>query len=186
MGGDNITFTGNNFPHELLKSQVNITFGNTKKTLCVPSWSNETQIICETDEFDETTDAGLTNMNIEVKINNKVATHNIQFKTNGEQRKGMSMTPMSVSPVLKTNITIQLESTFPYTLNRDDFTVNATNMTNKGYKRYLRVIDVDDATKTLICKFGGAWSGKYKISIRHITYGRIKSGLILDVSTTVT
>jgi hypothetical protein len=79
----------------------------------------------------------------------------------------MSLAPSSVSPVLKTNITIQLESDFPYTLSKDDFTVNATNQTNTTYIRYLKVIDVDDASKTIVAKFGGAWSGTYDVSVRH-------------------
>jgi hypothetical protein len=45
-------------------------------------------------------------------------------------KSGMSLTPNSASPVLKTNITIQLEADFPYTLSKDDFTVNATNQTS--------------------------------------------------------
>jgi hypothetical protein len=79
-----------------------------------------------------------------------------------------------------------LETDFPYTLKREDFTVNATSETNSSYIRYMNVIDVDDANKQIVCKFGGAWSGKFSIRIRHATFGLIKSTLLLDVSANTT
>lgn len=36
LGGDNITFTGTNFPKDLTQSSVNIKFSNTLETACVP------------------------------------------------------------------------------------------------------------------------------------------------------
>jgi hypothetical protein len=51
----------------------------------------------------------------------------------------------------------------------------------------MNVIDVDDAAKTLITKFGGAESGSYQISIRHTIDGLIDTeGLILDVNSYMT
>jgi hypothetical protein len=92
-----------------------------------------------------------------------------------------------VSPVLKSNVTIQLPSDFPYTLAKEDFSVNATNITFPDYIRYMNVIDVDDAAKTITTKFGGAESGSYKIWIRHSAIGLIESdGLTLDVNAYMT
>jgi len=102
-----------------------------------------------------------------VKINGQTVTNTLKFAMKPSVKSGMSLIPSSVSPVLKTNITIQLESDFPFTLSKDDFTVNATNQTNTTYIRYLKVIDVDDASKTIVAKFGGAWSGTYDVSVRH-------------------
>jgi len=98
-----------------------------------------------------------------------------------------TMTPSSVSPVLKTMVNITLSSAFPYTLNKDDFTVNATNKTNTDYVRYLNVIAVDDATKTLSCMFGGAWTGQYSMSVRHSVFGLLDTSAIeLTVGSNVT
>lgn len=60
-------------------------------------------------------------------------------------------------------------------MSKDDFTVNATNQTNTdiSYIRYLKVIDVDDAAKTVVAKFGGAWSGTYDVSVRHAEFGLV-------------
>lgn len=71
-------------------------------------------------------------------------------------------------------------------MNKDDFTVNATFVDDNSYIRYLRVNEVDDSAKTLTCKFGGAESGSFLISVRHTDYGLIKSDLILDVNSYVT
>jgi hypothetical protein len=37
----------------------------------------------------------------------------------------------------------------------------------------LKVVSVDDTTKTIVCKFGGAHSDDYSIEIRHTTYGLV-------------
>lgn len=102
-------------------------------------------------------------------------------------KSGITLNPQSVSPVLKSNVSITLEPDFPYTLDKSDFSVNATSVTNSSYVRYLNVIDVDEDTKTLITKFGGAYSGDFQILIRHKNYGVISTaGLILTVGSTVT
>jgi len=51
----------------------------------------------------------------------------------------------------------------------------------------MRVVDVFDNNKTVVAIFGGAWSGKYDVSIRHVKYGLVSSGteLVLDVSSQV-
>jgi len=88
---------------------------------------------------------------------------------------------------LKTDIVIQLDTTFSYTLVRDDFTVNATDNNDNTYVRYLKVNSVDDDAKTITCKFGGAESSSFTLSIRHATYGLIKANhLTLVVESTVT
>ena len=72
------------------------------------------------------------------------------------------MTPVSASPVLKTNITFTLDEEFDnIELVKTDFSLNATNLTNPSYVRYLAVIEVDNTAspKTFVAIFGGAWSG---------------------------
>jgi hypothetical protein len=88
-----------------------------------------------------------------------------------ETKAGVSLTPTTASPVLKTQVNITLDATFPYTLSRNDFSVNATNISNPTYFRQMNVIAVDDTNKMLTVMFGGAWSGDYQINIRHSQYG---------------
>lgn len=103
-------------------------------------------------------------------------------------KSGMQLSPTSANPTLKTKINITLESSFPYTLDdRSHFSVNATNITNPSYFRQMNVIAVDDATKTITCMFGGAWSGLYQIDIRHKEFGLLATdGLVLTVGSNVT
>ena len=88
---------------------------------------------------------------------------------------------------MKTKVNITLESTFPYTLAKEDFSVNATNITNPTYFRQMNVIGVDEGTKSLLVMFGGAWSGDYLISIRHRAFGLVDNvGLVFIVGSNVT
>jgi hypothetical protein len=98
------------------------------------------------------------------------------------------LNPSSVSPVLKTPIEIQIDTNFPYTLNKEDFSVNASSISNSSYIRYMNVIGVNDSAKTITVMFGGAESkyGPFKVWIRHAVTGLIEStGLVLDVNTYV-
>ena len=90
-----------------------------------------------------------------------------------------------MNPVLKTKVEIQIDTNFPYTLAKEDFSVNATSISNSTYIRYMNVIAVNDTAKTITCMFGGAESsyGPFKIWIRHSATGLIESdGLVLDVN----
>jgi hypothetical protein len=42
-----------------------------------------------------------------------------------------------------------------------EFSVNATSVDNEDYVRYLNVLSVDAAAKTIRCMFGGAYSGVF-------------------------
>jgi len=94
---------------------------------------------------------------------------------------------MSASPVLKTKITVTLESDFPYTLAKGDLSMNVSSVNDTSYIRYLNVISVNDTAKTFTAMFGGAYSGKFNVHIRHSVFGIIDTaGLVLDVSGTIT
>jgi len=80
-----------------------------------------------------------------------------------------------------------MEADFPHVLTKEDLSCNATSTTDSTYIRYMNVIAVDDAAKTFTVMFGGAYSGKYQISIRHKAYGLVGTeNLILDVGAYVT
>lgn len=103
------------------------------------------------------------------------------------KKSGLFLSPSSANPTLKTKINITIEIDFPYTLDKADFSVNATNISNPSYFRQMNVISVDDASKTLTCMFGGAWSGEYQISIRHRQFGLLYTNdVILTVGSNVT
>jgi hypothetical protein len=88
---------------------------------------------------------------------------------------------------LKTDIVIKIDNDFPYPLDKDDFSVNATDINDETYVRYLKVNSVDNEAKTITAKFGGAESSTFALKIRHSEIGLIRTDdLILDVNTYVT
>ena len=97
------------------------------------------------------------------------------------------MEPNSVSPVLKTEITIYLDPNYPDVLDRADFEAILYSNDNADFKRELYVMSVDDAEKSLKIKFPGAKSGSYWIQLSATQHGRIDSDLLqLSVHGTVT
>jgi len=188
LGGDNITITGTNFPHDLEHSVVSISFDDTQATTCVPQISSTTELVCLTSEFDITASAGAS-LAMTVTINGQVVVvpTSLSFTFRTTIKSGTTLNPNSVSPVLKTQITINLESTFPHALAREDFLVNATLSTNSTIIKRMRVVSVDDTAKTITAMFGGAESGIYQVSIRHAVEGLVGStSLTLNVGSTVT
>lgn len=158
IGGDNITISGEHFPWDLVDNNITVNFNDADSTPCVPQVSNSIDFVCLTTSFNEAIDPTVA-LGMTIVVNNLTVANTLSLMLRNTIKSGVSITPSSVSPVLKQNVTIQLETDFPYTLVREHFTVNATSETNSSYIRYMNVIDVDDANKQLVCKFGGAWSG---------------------------
>ena len=105
----------------------------------------------------------------------------------GGIKSGIRLVPDTASPVLKSRITIELDNDFPFTMNRDDFSVNCTDVNDANNTRYMNVISVDDSTKSMVVLFGGAYSGNYTVKIRHNQFGLLATnGLILKVGAWVT
>ena len=101
-------------------------------------------------------------MNYALSINGVTCTSSQTLNVNVNNYFANSITPATRSPTLKRNITIAFSSNFPYTLSaRSDFTVNITNTNNTSIVKHLNVIDVFDANKSIVVKFGGAYSGNY-------------------------
>ena len=187
LGGDNLTFTGTFLPRDLSTSTVSIKFSDAQQTECIPQTSQTDKLVCLTNAFDKSLSAD-AQFTFEVVINNKTATESLSVTSRDTSAQGINLNPSSVSPVLKTPIEIQIDTNFPYTLNKEDFSVNATSLTNSTYMRYLNVIRVNDTAKTITVMFGGSISiySPLQIQIRHVLTGLIEStGLILDVNTYV-
>jgi hypothetical protein len=135
LGRDNLTFTGVKLPWFLNTSNVMINFTDTARTGCIPQWdkSTSTTLICLTEPFPDSV-AG-TSLGVTIIINEITVTQTLTMSLMSNKKSGVQLVPNSASPVLKTKINITLESTFPYTLNKSDFSVNATNITNPTYFR---------------------------------------------------
>jgi len=186
IGGDNITISGTNLPYELINNEVEIHFNDAQKTKCVPQDSTTNKLVCMTEGFNEDTSKS-AEFPMVIKINGLVITNSLKGTMKPATKSGTMLVPDSASPVLKTKIKIQLENDFAYTLNKVDFTVNATRTDNATYIKYLNIIGVDDSAKTIDVMFGGAHSGVYDVRIRHKEFGLIKTTrLLLKVESKVT
>lgn len=186
LGYDLITITANNLPYELTDNEIDITFTNGGSTKCIPQTTSQTDLSCMTMPFDKVSDLS-SSLNLNMVINRVLATNPLNIGTKAKNEIGLTMIPLSVSPVLKSEITFHLMSDFPHTLSTSDFSINATSQHESTYMKRMNVIRVDDAAKSVTVKFGGAQSGLYSIIIRHAAWGLIDtSSLTLRVESDFT
>lgn len=176
LGQDNLTFTGTNFPHELEGNTFELVFDNLAETPCHIQSSSTSEIVCLTSLFDVEFHASQT-YNMKFVINGQTVVNNdVSFTTKDSIIGSSDLNPNSVSPVLKTPIEIQLGELFPEDyMVAEKFSVNATDITDPSYVRYLNVLSVDPAARTMRCMFGGALSGEFQMSIRHEIYGLVNT-----------
>ena len=158
LGGDNITISGQYLPFNLKTSTVVMKFSDSQETNCTAQSASSTSMVCLTGAFDTSVSAGQA-MTATIVINGQTVTNSLSLAMKSDVKSGLTLTPDSVSPVLKTKIVVSLETNFPYTLVKEDLSINATSTDDNTYIRYLNVISVDDAAKTFTAMFGGAYSG---------------------------
>lgn len=101
----------------------------------------------------------------------------------------LGITPNNVSPILKTWVTITLDSTFPETMVLADFKakLKSTDTSSDFTPLEMYIYEVNDGDKTLRVKFPGAPSGEYKVELTHESIGRIDvSALVITTEAKVT
>ena len=97
-------------------------------------------------------------MTAEIVINGQTVTNPLSLSMKSDVKSSLELIPDSVSPVLKTKITVQLETDFPFTLYKEDLSINATSTDGSTHIRYMNVISVDDDLNQFTVIFGGAYS----------------------------
>ena len=89
--------------------------------------------------------------------------------------------------MLKTTLTITLDPLYPTILKVADLKVTLLSDADSTFTKDLFIMSVDDATKAIKVKFGGAVSGNYHISVWSKQYGKITmTNLALVVGSSVT
>ena len=83
----------------------------------------------------------------------------------------VSIWPTKASPVLTTNITLQLNSNFAGAISIADLTATIQSKTNSSLFKRLSVIDVDTTNKRIVLKYNGIDSGTYKILLSSYVNG---------------
>ena len=96
------------------------------------------------------------------------------------------ISPGSVSPVLRQNITVSLGESFPPDLSSSspssNFRVFLVGVTDPDYYRDVYIAETDDVEKTLTFTFNGAPSGDYLVVVDHIG---LVGGLVAPEATTL-
>ena len=94
----------------------------------------------------------------------------------------VSISPSMASPVLTTNITLQLNSNFASSLTISDLTARIQSKTNSTLIKKLSVIDVDTTNKRIIIKYNGIPSGTYNILLSSFVNGRFDTSAVTFTS----
>jgi hypothetical protein len=170
LGGDYMKIVGDSFGYQIDKIAVTYTDG----TICDVIDVQMTFIICINRRFTSTV---TSTQYVTVSVNGLTdSTLTVAMLSQAEQ--SMSMSPTSASPVLKTELTVYLASSYPDTLNKTDFNCTLLSHNDTSYSRMLYIMAADDAAKTLTIKFPGAVSGNYYLQISAAQHGRIDSDLL--------
>lgn len=90
IGGDNITFTGTNFPHDLKESTVSIKFKDPSKTECKPQSSQSDTLVCLTTAFDESTSPS-QKYGIDIVINGLTVTNSLEGTMMDDTKAGLGL-----------------------------------------------------------------------------------------------
>jgi len=195
LGYDNLTFTGTNFPRTVEGNTVVISIIDStqvEKATCVVQTTTSTELVCLTTNFANKQLLSQT-FDFVFTINGLAVANTAQITTKAINKLGSSIdtgnsNPTSASPVLQTDIVFSLTSDFPMALTVDNVQVSIKSKTNATLpEKFLKVVSVDDSTKAITCRFGGAYSDQYSIHIRHDTYGLVDmEAHTLTVGSTVT
>jgi len=182
LGGDILVLTGTGF--DTLADNTQIVFGD--GTACDVQSTSPTQLECMVAGFDEASLDSSTPYTATVSVNSVTdATQSVQILPT--KQSGVSVAPTSVSPVLSSELTVTLESTYPHTLSAADFKAKLVSTTDNTITRPLYIMDADDSAKTIKIKFPGADSGVYHVQVSSTQVGRIdQNPLVLTVEGRVT
>jgi len=128
---------------------------------------SSTMIRCVTGKFDVST---ITTPTMIVNVNGVINNANT-VTVKDELTKVVSITPNSVSPVLKTLLTINVTG-YPNTLSKDDLEVQVEARTRKIITK-INVVEVgqDGDVQFIKVKFGGSESDIYDLKVKSRTFG---------------
>lgn len=179
LGGDEMIITGDSFGYDI--DVISVTYSD--GTICDVTSVDMTILSCYNRRF---TSGASQTQDVTITINGVSATP-LSVTLLAQAEVSLTMDPSSVSPVLKTEVTVYLDTNYPETLDREDFNATLYSNDDETYERVLYVMSVDDAAKSVKIKFPGAVSGSYYLQLSSAQHGRIDSDLLqLDVHGTVT
>jgi hypothetical protein len=178
LGGDVMTISGDHFGYDA--NAISVTYDD--GTICDVISVTMTAITCVNRKFAAASVGSTQSVTIEI---NGVSANNLSVDLLAAALNAVGIQPSSVSPVLRSELTVFLDSTYPETMVAEDFTAVLFSNDDAEFERVLYVMSADDAAKSLTIKFPGAPSGSYYVVITSTSYGRLDSDFQLDVHGTV-
>ena len=180
-GGDTVVISGTGFP-EGLETGDNVSVTFTDGTVCHIVMSTPTEVQCKVEEFvTEVLRRELQTFNMIIDVNGQQV--EVAVVLQAARLRLTSVTPESVSPIIPQLLTLQLNDAYDSTnMELDTFTVGlaATDTDNArpngDLVRWLNVVDFDKTAKTITVKYGGAYTGKYKILLESQLQGAFRTG----------
>lgn len=85
----------------------------------------------------------------------------------GAAEGAISVSPNTLNPVIKQDLTVQLGPLFPAVTDLSAYSAEVIGVTDTTYRRVINIVSYNDADKTMTLKFNGAPSGDYLIEIRN-------------------
>ena len=174
-GGDDITIVGTGFPNGA--DLVEVVF--TDDTGCTIVSSTPTEIICNIDGFVKPVDTA-TAMQFEINYVAPIESrrrrmrrslfslfppsNDFSFDIDPVNPLVLSVSPNSVNPVIKNDLTFTLQD-YTDTMNVEDFSITLFSL-ELNTVRELSIMSVDDGAKTVTAYFSGAASGTYYFKVR--------------------
>lgn len=143
-------------------------------TLCHPHASSTTEIACTMAAFDRNTIDKSSPYTLTVDVHGSTDDQQ-QLSLYAIKLDGMGVDPASVSPILKTWVTVTLNSDYPENMVKEDFTatLHSVNDPENFADQEMYIHSVFNSNKSLLIKFPGAPSGEYSIQINSATLGRV-------------
>lgn len=178
LGGDVMTISGDSFGYD--ESVIEITYAD--GTICDVTSVTMTEITCVNRKFSSESSGSSQQVTIVI---NGVSDSSLQVNLLAAALNAIGIQPSSVSPVLRTELTVFLDQTYPDTMVAEDFTAVLFSNDDEEFERNLYVMSADDSEKSLTIKFPGSPSGSYYLVISSANYGRLDSDFQLDVHGTV-
>jgi len=167
-GGNVLTISGSSLPHSLEGQSITITFNGGGS--CSIISSSSTAITCLTEGLSG--QAGQTGITVDVSING-VTDSSLVVSVSSSAAAVLSITPDNYSPVLKTDLIIELSSDYTGSYDVDDFTVQIIPSDSSLKTRILNVYKIDSSTRKLTVRYGGANSNVYSLKVHSSSYGDI-------------
>jgi len=185
FGGNTVVISGSGFSNDA--SEVSVTFDD--GTICKVTVSTSTSITCRTQRFDQSNIK--EEYDLTISFNEQTVETTVSLGTYTQYANTIS--PTSVSPVLRSDLLIQLDDTFTGELAVEHFRaeLNLVSEITTGHWAFdyetglfnwiedeqtawpLFVKSVDAAAKTVTISFRGASSGIYTVILYSSSLGRL-------------